>query len=84
MGINPQSSVTIMGLAEKWHSLHISVPKRKISSVCQQRFQSMPTGGKNFTSFVEGGPLWSEHDKILFSEAQVAAFFGRVKRLPSG
>ena len=44
----------------------------------------MPTGGKNFTSFVEGGPLWTEHDEIFFGQAQVAAFLGRVKRLPSG
>ena len=38
----------------------------------------MPTGGKNFTSFVEGGPLWSEQDEILLSQAQITAFFGGV------
>ena len=44
----------------------------------------MPTGGENFTSLVEGGPLWSEHNVVLFSQAQVTAFFGGAKGLPAG
>ena len=31
--------------------------KKKDLRISQQRFQSMPTGGKNFTSFVENIPV---------------------------
>ena len=39
----------------------------------------MPTCGENFTYLVEGCPFWSEHNVVLFSQAQVTAFFGGVQ-----
>ena len=39
----------------------------------------MKTMGKNFGPLVEAGPLWPEHNKPFFSEAQVALPIPRVK-----
>ena len=39
----------------------------------------MSASGEKFTPSVQGGPLWSKHNKVFFLETEFAGFRGGVK-----